>query len=93
MTINADVTLTIRTNATLTCNNITNNGTLVIEDGGQLIISDDANVIAIVKKEISAVPSSKDGETNKGWYSISSPVNNASITGNTNSISLRFVYV
>lgn len=58
-------------------------GVIVIEEGGQLVYNDDVQVT--VKKNIQAATTI--GGDYYGWYSISSPVNNAQISGigaNTN---------
>jgi len=73
VTINTDVTLTIRSNATLTCNNITNNGTLIIEDGGQLVCNNSVQVT------MNKTTTAWNDVTKQGWYAISSPVNNIAI--------------
>ena len=78
LTINSNETLTVGSNAILTLTGtVTNNGTLVIEDGGQLICS--TSVSATVKKKITApTPAAeKDGDV-YGWYTISSPVHTGS---------------
>ena len=73
LTIYSTETLIVGSNAILTLTGtVTNNGTLVIEDGGQLFCS--TSVSATVKKKITAPTSSaKDGDV-YGWYTISSPV-------------------
>lgn len=79
VTIPATKTCTIYSGATLTVSNtLTNNGTaanLVIEDGGQLICNN--SVAATVKRTTKAWD--ENDQTAKGWYAISSPVNNVAI--------------
>ena len=75
--ITSGATLKIEPNAKLTCNSITNNGNLIIEDGGQLICN--YSTTATTQKSIKAA-STWGGETpeNKpdGWYFIASPIDN-----------------
>ena len=72
ITINSGASLNIQNTRILTCNNITNNGNLVIADGGQLICSNNPTVT--VNKTTAAW-----NDTDKGWYAISSPVNNVTV--------------
>jgi hypothetical protein len=78
-------TLTIANGGKLTLSSCTNGGTaanIIIQDGGQLICNN--SVAATVQKSIEA----SDAPTSKGagWYTISSPVNNAAIASVTNLI-------
>lgn len=79
-TINAVVT--IPENTVVSANSITTGiGMLIIEEGGQVVTGSASSVNAEVKNTI-------DGSTadENGWYLISSPVANPSITGASNLI-------
>ena len=71
ITINSGATLNIQAQRALTCNQITNNGSLVIADGGQLICNN--AVQATMQKNITGYGG--DNTVKTGWYFIASPVN------------------
>ena len=83
LVVSAGKALTVNSGNRLVVTKVDNAGDdsrLVIKDGAQLICENP--VLATIQKSITAA-ATKDGE---GWYTISSPVNTASITGNTNLI-------
>ncbi len=85
-TINAVVT--IPENTVVSANSITTGiGMLIIEEGGQVVTGSASSVNAEVKNTV-------DGSTadENGWYLISSPVANPSITGASNLIETNAEY-
>lgn len=86
LTINTGETLTVSDGAILTLTGtVTNNGTIVIEDGGQLVTKI-SGIKATVKKNVTAAANwgtTGDSYTPDGWYFIASPVNGAAFPTGT----------
>ena len=82
--INAAATILSSDIITVNSFGICNNGSLTIEEGGQLIHQSGSGIVT-VKKNIDAYVIGNDDYLESGWYTISSPFTNASISGSITS--------
>lgn len=82
--INAAATILSSDIITVNSFGICDNGSLTIEEGGQLIHQSGSGIVT-VKKNIDAYVIGNDDYLESGWYTISSPFTNASISGSITS--------
>ena len=82
--INAAATIASSDIITVNSFGICDNGSLTIEEGGQLIHQSGSGIVT-VKKNIDAYVIGNDDYLESGWYTISSPFTNDSISGSITS--------